>query len=47
MQLADHYERVIATDANEKLIHHAVQHASVTYAVTSPQMTEENVRSVV
>jgi hypothetical protein len=38
---------VVATDANEKQIQHAVQHPSVTYAVTKPSMSEEHVRSVV
>ncbi|KAG0607873.1 hypothetical protein M758_8G061400 [Ceratodon purpureus] len=47
VQLADHYEKVIATDASEKQIQHALQHPSVTYAVTNPSMSEEHVRSLV
>lgn len=47
MQLADHYEKVIATDASKQQIQQAIQRPNITYAITNPGMTEEEVRTVV
>lgn len=38
---------MIATDASEKQIQRAIKHPSVTYTVTDPHLTEEDVRRVV
>lgn len=47
MQLVDQYEKVIATDANEQQIQHAIHHPNITYAVTNAQMTEQEVKTLV
>lgn len=47
MQLAEHYDKVIATDATQAQLEHAVQHPRVTYTLTDQQMTDEQVRTVV
>ena len=47
LQLADHYAKVIATDASEQQIHHATQHPNITYAVIHSQMAEQHVKPLV
>ncbi|XP_024403115.1 uncharacterized protein [Physcomitrium patens] len=47
VQLADHYEKVVATDASKQQIQQAAQRPNITYAVTNPHLTEEEVRTLV
>lgn len=47
MQLAEHYNKVIATDVLQTQLEHAVPHPKVTYTLTDQQMTDEQVRAVV
>lgn len=45
--MVEHYERVIATDANEQQLQHAIQHPNIKYAVTDPQMAEEHLHPLI
>lgn len=47
IKLADHYAKVIATDASEQQIHHATLHPNITYAVIHHQMAEQHVKPLV
>lgn len=47
MQLAEHYNKVIATDVSQSQLECAVPHPKVTYTLTDRQMTDEQVRGVV
>ena len=47
VQLAEHYDKVVATDVTQTQLEHAVPHPKVTYTLTDRQMTDEQVRDVV
>jgi len=47
VSIADHYDRVIATDISKEQLELAPKHPKVTYAVTPPVMTDEELFSIV
>jgi len=47
VSIAEHYDRVIATDISKEQIALAQRHPKVTYALASPVMTDEELSSIV
>eukprot|EP00253_Pinus_taeda_P032889 PITA_32889 len=47
VSIAEHYDRVIATDRSKEQLDLARKHSKVTYAVTAPVMTDEELFSIV
>jgi len=47
LSIAEHYDRVIATDISREQLNLARKHTKVTYALTPPVMTDEELSSIV
>jgi ubiquinone/menaquinone biosynthesis C-methylase UbiE len=47
LSIAEHYDRVIATDVSKEQLELAQNHSKVTYALTPPVMTDEELSSIV
>jgi len=47
VSIAEHYDRVIATDISKEQLQLALKHPKVTYALTRPVMTDEELFSIV
>jgi SAM-dependent methyltransferase len=47
VSIAEHYDRVIATDRSKELLELAQKHPKVTYALTTPVMTNEELSTIV